>query len=79
MYGSSRGGTPAQTLTPTYCIYKALWMRFKGHTSSQFPAASVRSEYRIFGYEFYENHIFHHVTAFTFSFTEFPVKTQLVV
>lgn len=26
--------TAVQTLIPTYCIYKALWIRFKGHTSS---------------------------------------------
>lgn len=42
-------------------------------------ASSVWSKYRIFGQEFYKNHIFHHVTAFTFSFTEFPVQPQLVI
>lgn len=46
--GSSRE-TLVQTLSPTYCIYKALRIRFKGHTSSLSTVSSVRSEYRIFG------------------------------
>lgn len=41
--------TAAQTLIPTHCIYKALRIRFKGHTSSLITASSVWSEYRIFG------------------------------